>query len=663
MVSIKSLKVSNAILLISIGPTVLALAAVLMLVFASQQQAKQAEFARDVVSLITLFDNVAHSHAVERGITAGFLASGGLSGRDALSTARSNADSAAENLLAVSDEQFSQIDQALLQNIKQPVVELLSKKSALRAAVDNLNPASDSFGYYSALNAQALRSIELLIFKVADREVTSMLASNLQLLWLKERAGQVRGALNGAFKAKEVKPVQLAAVRQYLRDESNRAQAFYIWANDEFQASFNALAAGRSWQEVSNVSQQISVTEPGFVEGPDNWFELSTTRIKDIKGLSDSISRHITELVDEKLTSLRSRTTMIFVVNAAILIPLVWLGIMVRRSIATRVSKIKSYLAKVSHDKDFTQGINCDSNDELSDIIRSLDKHIGEINTNFVEVARQSERAQSLVEQVANGSKISMHEAESQQMQTSQISTAMQQISQSSQHVSKDMQQAAHSTEAISLTGRENETSMKQMHESISLLNSELMQSFEVVQEVSNNTEDIGMILQTIESIAAQTNLLALNAAIEAARAGEQGRGFAVVADEVRNLAKRTQDSTEQINLVIEVLISSAHKAMDSMKRCTAMTASSTESVDEALSKVQTLFTNLEAMNMTIEKVADAIEEQSVAVLQVSASAQNIDVGAKNILSSCQASESTIFELSASCSQLNTNMKTFSLRN
>lgn len=138
------------------------------------------------------------------------------------------------------------------------------------------------------------------------------------------------------------------------------------------------------------------------------------------------------------------------------------------------------------------------------------------------------------------------------------------------------------------------------------------------MNELSKQVEGIYSILQTIQGIAEQTNLLALNAAIEAARAGEQGRGFAVVADEVRNLAGKTQQSTEEIKNMIESLKQSADHSMKAMTQSSEATDSLSESFKQANEEVLSLFNRLELVNNMNAQIATASEEQTQVISDIS---------------------------------------------
>jgi len=152
---------------------------------------------------------------------------------------------------------------------------------------------------------------------------------------------------------------------------------------------------------------------------------------------------------------------------------------------------------------------------------------------------------------------------------------------------------------------------VKKTIEAIHELADEVKTAAKVIDELDAHTSNVGLILDTIRSIADQTNLLALNAAIEAARAGEQGRGFAVVADEVRTLASRTQDSTQEIQQVLEELQCASRGAVEAMQRGMSKADMGVEQSSRAGDSLASIAIKVEAINVVNEQIASATEEQA----------------------------------------------------
>jgi methyl-accepting chemotaxis protein len=198
-----------------------------------------------------------------------------------------------------------------------------------------------------------------------------------------------------------------------------------------------------------------------------------------------------------------------------------------------------------------------------------------------------------------------------QKVEIDMVATAMTQMSSSSQTVSQSAMAAAQSTQEADQQGSKAHNIVDSAVESIETLAKQIEEASDVITVLGNDVANIVSVLDVIRGIAEQTNLLALNAAIEAARAGEQGRGFAVVADEVRNLAKRTQDSTEEIQKMIERLQSGSNKGVETMalsKNASESTVNQTQEAAEALNHIAKSLSSITDMN---NHIATAAEEQN----------------------------------------------------
>lgn len=198
------------------------------------------------------------------------------------------------------------------------------------------------------------------------------------------------------------------------------------------------------------------------------------------------------------------------------------------------------------------------------------------------------------------------------------VNSAVEQLGQASTEIAQNVQKAHHEVSDVNTQGQ-------QITQDVRVLNSQLDQLIETssasskdVSELSQQIEGIHGILQTIQGIAEQTNLLALNAAIEAARAGEQGRGFAVVADEVRNLASKTQQSTEEIANMISGLKDSAGRSINAMNQSSKATEKLAESINQSNEKVLSLFSRLTTVNAMNSQIATASEEQTSVIQEIS---------------------------------------------
>ena len=266
--------------------------------------------------------------------------------------------------------------------------------------------------------------------------------------------------------------------------------------------------------------------------------------------------------------------------------------------------------------------------DQFSDVIRQLETSIDILASSTEEMSMTSQETNQGVQQ--------------QQEQIEQVATAMTEMAATVQEVAKNASETAAATQGAHASATQGMELISHTKEVINSLTEEIDEATSVVHELAEDGEKIGGVLGVIKSIAEQTNLLALNAAIEAARAGENGRGFAVVADEVRTLASRTQESTEEIQAMIERLQSGTAKAVSVMlegKKRSESTVIETNKENDFLEKIAESVVNIDDM---ATHIASASEEQAAVADEISRNISNIShVTEQSAQSSLQISQSS----------------------
>ena len=301
---------------------------------------------------------------------------------------------------------------------------------------------------------------------------------------------------------------------------------------------------------------------------------------------------------------------------------------------------------------DMTVSFKPQSRDELGELgqvfnetVSKIHQLIERVGQTVVEVERQAVRVQQVSEE-------SNHAVAGQRGQIDQVATAMNEMSATAQEVASSAAAAVSSAQSVNDETVSGRALVELQVGSIQRLAGEIDQSMTVINKLATDSASISQVLDVIKGIAEQTNLLALNAAIEAARAGEQGRGFAVVADEVRNLAKRTQQSTQEIEAMIAKLqsgVGAAVKSMSSSHKMADNTVSESDNVQQALENI------LGAVGMIVDQnqqIATAAEEQTAVAHDIDQNIVEISQAGERTAEGASHTEQASRELSGSVAQL-----------
>jgi methyl-accepting chemotaxis protein len=298
--------------------------------------------------------------------------------------------------------------------------------------------------------------------------------------------------------------------------------------------------------------------------------------------------------------------------------------------IVRRLDRTVAYVGLVA-DGDLTATIaDDDRDDELGQLSRVMGKMIHSLQEIIQRVNGLSENLAGSSEEIAVSAQKIAENSNQQRAGTAQISTAMHEMSVTVQQISDGSREAAAHTTHVEELARDGNAVVQHALESIKSLAHSVESSCERIGELGNRSAEIGKIIDVIDEIADQTNLLALNAAIEAARAGEQGRGFAVVADEVRKLAERTGRATKEITETISCMQRELRDATEAMKSDMTKTEHALEASNQTDKSLQAIVDATRLAQSMTRQIADAANEQSSASAEINQSMQGISDMAEN---------------------------------
>lgn len=365
---------------------------------------------------------------------------------------------------------------------------------------------------------------------------------------------------------------------------------------------------------LTNVTKQESAVQEYVLNDVDKMMFSERIKVGDknwyfVIGLDKSVA--FSELEDAKVGAILTSTiaSVVSIILAFFVIQFLYRPILELK---------KTIIGLSQGDGDLTQRLEVRTKDDLGQIAGGVNEFIASLQKMLLEIQSASMQLQSNVEGLKDKSMRNASILESHVSETEQIVAAIEEMNATADAMATDAANTAQLTQKANDASGISQTTVHQAQDTVTALVEDVDSTASNVQNMSDETDGINEILSVIGDIAEQTNLLALNAAIEAARAGEQGRGFAVVADEVRNLASRTKDSTEEIEAALGSLLKGNHsvvEAMDSTKERCQKTADGMGQVTESL---ETMTQFVGDINDLSTQIATAAEEQSSVTQEVS---------------------------------------------
>lgn len=299
-----------------------------------------------------------------------------------------------------------------------------------------------------------------------------------------------------------------------------------------------------------------------------------------------------------------------------------------------------------SGEADLSKRLEVESGDEFGQLAESFNRFIAHIQDVVHEAQDSARELREHVESLREASASSRESVNSQQQEIDMVATAINEMSAAVAEIARNAQSTADSANNADADSKESLQTVQGSNEAVERLAREIGEAADVIDKLGSDVGEITTVLEVIEGIAEQTNLLALNAAIEAARAGEAGRGFAVVADEVRALAKRTQDSTEQVNDMIGRLKEGADNAVKVMQESRAVSNMSMEKAQDAMEALNRVSGSISEISNMTNQIAAASEQQTTAVDELNNSITRIADQGKDAAESASENDRLSNEIS-----------------
>jgi methyl-accepting chemotaxis protein len=423
---------------------------------------------------------------------------------------------------------------------------------------------------------------------------------------------------------------------------AQKLETLLIEIIDLNQQSQGPLQLQKAYRQYQNSSIALA---RGMLDGTIDFTQLAS-QAKKVNVSYDDFSAELSKFREQsyssfeqtiKTTNEQNKKTGMFgiIIALVVIFVLIFTSWSIANIITTTINRIVHSLADMSTGKgDLTIRLQTRAEDEVGDLVNNFNGFITHLQLLVKVMANLSQGVSdgaSKVKSIAGKTQLGIH---NQQDEINLVATAVNEMAATAQEVSRNAEEAASATKQAQEGTHQSQKIMAENITSISALVADVEHAREVIQNLAKESALIGNASQVIQGIAEQTNLLALNAAIEAARAGEQGRGFAVVADEVRSLAGRTEESTTEIQSIIERLQFGTEQAVNAMESSREKAIKVVDQSQATESSLIHIMTNVDTISNMNSQVASAAVEQSAVSEEVSA----------NIVKINEVSEDTVDE-------------------
>ncbi|WP_158970178.1 methyl-accepting chemotaxis protein [Paraglaciecola sp. L3A3] len=631
--------VSRNVSMLIVVPSILLMVLVLINIFSFTKNMYQSSAG---ITLLYVADNAAdlvHELQKERGMSAGYLGAKGSKFKTELKQQRILVDNKLKKYQAFAEQNQDDLADTIQSNI-QKVIFALKQLSVIRQQVDNLSISlPDALAFYTQQNLALINQPLKLIDLLNSSRLVQGLTATYNLMQVKEKSGVERAVLTNILAAKSLSEANKRRMYTLIAQQSAYQDAFLksMPTTGDWLEGFNQFKNSIENETIIKLREQVikdALTDLYSVSA-EQWFEASSNRIAELKSLETAgfkkMHLEINNIYSKALSLISFE--IILMLFVLFLTYLIFASVKLMRKQADLISQTVNEIQK---NRNLTLQIPVLSQDHLGQSAANFNRLLEMVRGDLVKIAEVAFNAVTSTRATISSVAENDDSIEKQLMATESASTAVEEISVSVADIGCQIKDSANSVSLVVSDCDAGRLSVKKALNSIQSVASEIDNLKDVINALNEGVVNISSVLVVIQSVADQTNLLALNAAIEAARAGEQGRGFAVVADEVRALAKSVHTSTEEIAIIINSLQIDSNKAMQDIQEGQEKSREAVQlssSIDQVFNQI---LLSIQKVEQTSNSISSTTEQQILVTQGVSQSVSEIGIMSRDNMQGAQ---------------------------